>query len=97
MATGMMYEAEVLRWVRDKLTGLRTEQWLTKNAKVVEKDEKMRCKHCHGRVRKHDQNDPHGPQPHFEHLSTNDARHCQGGGAFRSSRQAHQMSSTPVT
>jgi hypothetical protein len=53
----------------------------------------IRCVHCHGRVRIHQQQVAHGPQDHVEHLSRQDSENCMGGHHFKGQ---HRLSSEPV-
>lgn len=55
---------------------------------------KIRCMHCHGRVRIHNQQVEHGPQDHVEHLSRQDSEGCQGGTYFKGE---HRQSLEPVS
>ncbi len=57
------------------------------------KQPEIRCIHCHGRVRVHKQNVPHGPQDHVEHLSRQDSEYCRGGHYFKGE---HRLSLQPV-
>lgn len=54
---------------------------------------RIRCIHCHGGVRLHQQQVQHGPQDHVEHLHKQDSEHCPGGHYFGGE---HRMSSQPV-
>jgi hypothetical protein len=54
----------------------------------------IRCMHCHGAVRIHRQQVPHGPQDHVEHRSRKDSEGCKAGVHFKGE---HRMSTTPVT
>lgn len=54
---------------------------------------KIRCAHCHGAVRLHEQQVAHGPRSHVEHRSRQDSEGCRGGHYFLGT---HRMSSVPV-
>jgi hypothetical protein len=54
---------------------------------------RLRCTHCHGAVRLHRQQVPHGPQDHLEHLLKQDSEHCRGGHYFAGE---HRLSSQAV-
>ena len=41
--------------------------------------DRLRCRHCHGAIRLHGRNVPHGPRPHAEHRLKQDSEHCPGG------------------
>jgi hypothetical protein len=43
----------------------------------------FRCKDCHGSVKLHGKNVPHGPAPHVEHKSRQDFEYCPSGFYFR--------------
>ena len=53
----------------------------------------IRCAHCHGAVRIHQQQVAHGPQDHVEHRSRQDSENCKGGHYFKGT---HRLSSQPV-
>ena len=53
----------------------------------------IRCVHCRGAVRVHQQQVDHGPQDHVEHLSRQDSENCRGGHYFKGE---HRLSSQPV-
>lgn len=53
----------------------------------------IRCIHCHGAVRVHKQQVPHGPVDHVEHRSRQDSERCIGGHYFLGT---HKISSSPV-
>jgi hypothetical protein len=55
---------------------------------------RIRCLHCHGAVRLHKQQVPHGPQDHVEHRSRADSEGCPGGHYFMG---IPRMSSRPVS
>jgi hypothetical protein len=55
----------------------------------------IRCMHCHGPVRVHQQQVAHGPEDHVEHRSRKDSEGCRGGIYFKG--EPHQMSAKPVT
>ena len=86
--SGLMYEAEVRGansvWTVRSVTGIPTSG----------EQPDVRCQHCHGAVRVHKQQVPHGPADHVEHVSSSDAAHCVGGDAYK---PPHRMSATPVT
>ena len=78
-----------------RLNGI--EEWLWKDIPVAEaigsSGKNIRCKHCHGLVRIHQQQVGHGPQDHVEHLSRQDSENCRGGHYFKGE---HRRSSQPV-
>jgi hypothetical protein len=53
----------------------------------------IRCMHCHGAVRIHQQQVGHGPQDHVEHRLRADSENCRGGVYFAGT---HQISTQPV-
>lgn len=53
----------------------------------------IRCAHCHGAVRIHQQQVPHGPQSHVEHRLRSDSEACRGGIYFQGE---HRLSQQPV-
>ena len=73
------------------------EEWQWKEILVAEaigsSGKNIRCKHCHGAVRIHQQQVDHGPQDHVEHLSRQDSENCRGGHYFKGE---HRLSSQPV-
>ena len=78
---------DVLRWVERPVSDV-----------IPEKSTlEYRCKDCHGRVRLHGKNIPHGPSPHAEHMSKQDSEYCPSGMYFRQNpgRQP-RMSLMPV-
>jgi len=56
--------------------------------------EAIRCMHCHGAVRIHQQRIDHGPEDHVEHASRQDSDNCQGGNIYV--RGEHRLSLQPV-
>lgn len=72
-------------------------EWLWKEVPVAEvigaAGKSIRCVHCHGAVRIHQQKVSHGPQDHVEHLSRQDSENCRGGHYFKGE---HRRSSQPV-
>jgi hypothetical protein len=56
--------------------------------------ERIRCLHCHGAVRFHQQQVAHGPKDHVEHRSRQDSEHCMGGVYYEG--PLHQLSTQPV-
>jgi len=85
-------------WRRQyKVDGQSEYEWRWKEVPVSEvvnsaaKD--IRCVHCHGAVRVHQQQVAHGPQDHVEHLSRQDSESCRGGHYFKGE---HRLSTQPV-
>lgn len=74
-----------------------TYEWRWKEIPVAEAigatGKNLRCMHCHGSVRVHQQRVDHGPQDHVEHLSRQDSQNCRGGHYFEGT---HRLSSQPV-
>ena len=72
-------------------------EWRWKEVPVSEAigvaSKNLRCLHCHGAVRIHQQQVAHGPQDHVEHLSRQDSENCKGGHYFKGE---HRLSSQPV-
>jgi len=56
--------------------------------------DRLRCMHCHGAVRIHRQQVPHGPQDHVEHVLRQDSIHCLGGHYYDGTGQ--RTSTQPV-
>lgn len=89
-----MYECEEKKnYVQSD--GSLPKRWVTVPvSKIVGIDkEKIRCMHCHGRVRVHIQKVDHGPKDHVEHLSKQDSEGCRGGFHFQGN---HHLSMEPV-
>jgi len=72
-------------------------EWRWKDVSVPEAimgaPAQIRCSYCHGEVRIHRQQVPHGPQDHVEHLSRQDSEFCEGGSYFTGE---HRRSTRPV-
>lgn len=97
MATGLMYTCEVQKPFKDLTSGAIELRWVTRSVALLARKDAIRCQHCHGRVRIHRQREPNGPADHVEHLTGPEVQNCQGGSGFKTSRQQHQMSASPVT
>lgn len=93
MASNLMYQCE--RRTQYKVDG--QYDWRWKEVPVSEAigsdGNNIRCVHCHGAVRIHQQQVPHGPQDHVEHLSRRDSENCRGGHYFKGE---HRLSTQPV-
>ena len=70
-------------------------RWIEVSASEVAgvASERIRCMHCHGAVRLHSRQVPHGPQDHVEHRLKQDSEHCLGGVYYQA---PHQISRQPV-
>lgn len=95
MATGQMYRCEQKKTFVEP-NGSYVQRWTEIEVSKVGGDDKkkIRCMHCHGRVRVHNQKVEHGPQDHVEHLSRQDSEGCKGGFHFQGE---HRQSLEPVT
>jgi hypothetical protein len=56
--------------------------------------DRIRCMHCHGAVRLHQQQVGHGPQDHVEHRLRQDSERCIGGVYYQG--PPHQLSTQPI-
>lgn len=72
-------------------------EWRWKEVAVPEavgaQSKDIRCMHCHGAVRIHQQQVDHGPQDHVEHRLRQDSESCKGGVYFQGE---HKISTQPV-
>lgn len=95
MTASLLLECDVrVPVMRD---GKKIREWRTKPVTAAKGADRadIRCKHCHGRVRIHEQKDPQGPADHVEHLDSDDTKHCRAGS--NNATGTHRMSLTPVT
>ena len=94
MPNDMMFECEQKKEFRR--SGGDVWEWRTvsvSSAIAVSRD-RLRCMHCHGAVRVHQQKAPDGPRDHVEHMLRQDSKHCRGGIHYDGAGQ--QMSTQPV-
>ncbi len=68
-------------------------KWVQRPVAEVQEGERVRCTHCHGKVRVHRQHVSHGPQDHVEHTSREDSENCRGGHHFKGT---HKRSGHPI-
>ncbi len=67
----------------DKLTGRKIFKWIEKPVIYVSEHNLIRCKECHGSVRRHRNQITHGPADHVEHLSGEaSVNNCKLGSRF---------------
>jgi hypothetical protein len=93
-----IYTCEVKRLF--KADALKEWRWVERAvAEAIESgDAQYRCKDCHGAVKLHGKNVPHGPAPHVEHRFRADSEYCVAGIYFREASDGRQprLSEKPV-
>lgn len=90
-----MLKVEVLKTFQYDDDKSIVKQWAQESVELAlaRRYPKVRCAHCHGRVRLHRAHTETSPAPHAEHLSRADSEGCRGGVYFKGE---HKKSANPV-